>query len=197
MFHFIKQSWMRQGILMQIRNINRLYPKMRIPKRPEVPLGTKIAEMDASADVYYNPPASSPDTRITPLLFRYDAPSTEERETLAEKIKDSLSPVVSRKAKSKGNLRFSVNHLSDEEKNAIHDLRLSDPNEWTTGALSKKFRATRLLISRICEAPKERLAAVEEELDQQKLHWGKAKRQVRREKLSRNNFRVSERVSKI
>ncbi|WBW74850.1 mitochondrial ribosomal protein subunit L58 [Schizosaccharomyces osmophilus] len=197
MFHFIKQSWVRQGILIQTRNINRLYPKMRIPKRPEVPLGTKIAEADASADVYYNPPASSPDTRITPLLFRYDAPSVKERTALAEKLKDSLSPFVSRKSISKGNLRFSTNQLTDEEKNAIHDMRLSNPDEWTTGALSKKFQATRLLISRICEAPKERLATVEEELDQQKLRWGKGKRQVRREKISRNTFRVNERVSKF
>ncbi|EPX72011.1 ribosomal protein subunit L20 [Schizosaccharomyces octosporus yFS286] len=197
MFLFIKQSWVRQGILMQTRNINRLYPKMRIPKRPEVPLGTKIAEVDASSDVYYNPPASSPDIRITPLLFRYDAPSAEARTTLAKKLTSSLSPVVSRKSMPKGNLRYSTNQLTDEEKKAIHDLRLSNPDEWTTGTLSKKFQVTRLVVSRVCEAPGERLATVEEELDQQKLRWGKAKRQVRREKLSRNSYRINERVSKV
>ncbi|CAB38166.1 mitochondrial ribosomal protein subunit L58 [Schizosaccharomyces pombe] len=197
MLFTIKPSFLKPVGFIQTRNLNRLYPKQRIPKRPKIPMGSKIAEVTETTSAYYNPPASSPDVRITPPVFRYDAPPIHQRDTSLSKESMFLPPAVSRKSKSKGKLRFSTHQLSSEDIKSIQDLRTKDPNAWTTGTLSKKFNTTRLLISRVCEAPKERIQKVEENFEAEKLAWGSKKREIRRQRASRQAFRTLERVAQV
>ncbi|KAI9104085.1 mitochondrial ribosomal protein subunit L20-domain-containing protein [Phlyctochytrium arcticum] len=84
--------------------------------------------------------------------------------------------------------QISRPRLTPENIQTIRSLRQQDPDRWTLSALSKEFNANPAFISRIAPCPKERVAAIQQQENDQfdRMPWTRKKRwieKVRREAL--------------
>lgn len=77
-------------------------------------------------------------------------------------------------------------HLTPEKVNEIIRLRNSDPNKYTRSVLAKQFSVSRLFISLVASAPKERLQEMNQRLNIIQSRWGKARKQARLERAKRH-----------
>lgn len=77
-------------------------------------------------------------------------------------------------------------HLTPEKVNEIIRLRNSDPNKYTRSVLAKQFGVSRLFISLVASASRERVEEMDQRLNIIQSRWGKARKQARLERAKRH-----------
>ena len=135
-------------------------------------------------------PTGSIHSETIPLSFlpkddprrRYVAPFLKSNDKL---LGDHKSPEVLTGRNGSLNHVKSY-HLTPEKVNEIIKLRDSDPDKYTRSVLAKQFGVSRLFISLVSSASRERLQEMDRRLHIIQSKWGEAKRQARLERVKRH-----------
>ncbi|KTW28944.1 hypothetical protein T552_01574 [Pneumocystis carinii B80] len=147
------------------------HPRHRIPKLKAVSEGI-LLEKNSDTKLFYNPPASPPDYRVTPyILLPDDVKKLAERPVSDGKLPPPLSPIKKKKY-----------HLTEEDIKEIKALRRSGISR---SELSKRYNASRLFIGMISPLNKEKLQEIEKKDQEIKNSWSEHKKEVKMNRYKR------------
>ncbi|QSL65219.1 hypothetical protein MERGE_002528 [Pneumocystis wakefieldiae] len=150
------------------------HSRHRIPKLKSIPEGTFL-QKELNSELFYNPPASPPDYKVTPYsLLPDDVKKLTEKPVFQGKLPPSLSPIKKKKY-----------HLTEEDIKEIKALRESGVSR---SELAKRYNASRLFIGMVSPLNKDKLQEIEKKNQEIKDSWSERKKEVKMNRCKRKKL---------
>ncbi|KAI4257321.1 MAG: hypothetical protein LQ352_001671 [Teloschistes flavicans] len=161
----------------------------RLRVKPDPSLVSSIPPKQLRDHVIFNPPSSSPSPYHTPLAF---LPPSDPRRALLVQSHEHDNP----HAQADKHLpppAFKISppkryHLKEDDIRAIRKLRLEDPLTWSRKKLAQRFDCSEWFVASVCNAPSERKAQHEKELEEIRARWGNRRRYAREDRQKRREM---------
>ncbi|KAG4306111.1 hypothetical protein PORY_000099 [Pneumocystis oryctolagi] len=150
------------------------HPRCRIPKLKPIPEGIML-QTESNSQLFYNPPASPPDYRITPYSFLPETvKKLSEKSVFHGKLPPPLSPIKKKKY-----------HLTDDDIKQIKLLRESGMSRCN---IAKKFNASQLFVGIVAPLSKEKLQEIEQKRQEIRKQWSDSKKEAMMNRMKRRKL---------
>lgn len=158
----------------------------RTKQRLRVAPDASFAPSKTQDHIIFNPPSSAPSVLHTPLLF---LPKEDKRRALfasaaAKKTANGELPPPTFVPKP----GYQRHHLTEADVAEIKRLRSTDPEQWSSTRLAKKFNCNARFVAMCCEAPQEKKDLEKAKLEAVKARWGPKKRMAREDRAKRQEM---------
>ncbi|KAG5519829.1 hypothetical protein PMAC_000102 [Pneumocystis sp. 'macacae'] len=150
------------------------HPRHRILKSKSIPEGI-LLQTELNSSLFYNPPASPPDYKITPYSLLPDTVKKLSKKPVFQgMLPPSLSPIKQKKY-----------HLTDEDINKIRMLR---ENGMSRSNIAKKFNASRFFVGMVAPLSKEKVDEIKRKHQEIKERWNDRKKEVMMNRMKRRRL---------